>query len=309
MNRKTLTFVLAATVFCLLDTPSLFSQLRGYAFLRNITGARQASMGGAYTAMAGDLHALVANPAALSQLTRKEVAFDYVNQVLDIQSGFGAYLHPLSHGNLAFSLYFQDYGKLQKLDEFGNEQGNFSANNFILSVAYARPYTESVWLGGALKFFQSSLADYSSNGFAMDLGIYVNTNFFENLRLAAGVYNLGTVTSAYLSTKEKLPTRLEIGVAKKLAHLPLEYSISAIQVFGEDFQFAIGGEFTITKNAFLRLGYNSIGRDQKLGISNDRFAGLAGGLGLNYRNYRFDYAYSSSGVLGSVNRLSLAYSF
>ena len=309
MNRKTLTLVLAATILCLLDTPSLFSQLKGYAFLRNVTGARQAAMGGAYTAMAGDLHAIVANPAALTQLTQKQAAFDYVNQVLDIQSGFGAYLHPLSHGNLAFSLYFQDYGKLQKLDEFGNELGDLSANSFILSAAYARPYTESIWLGGALKYFQSSLAGYSSGGLAVDLGIYVTTKAFENLRIAAGIYNLGTVTSAYISTKDALPTRIEIGIAKKLAHLPLEYSISAIKYLGDNFQFAMGGEFTITENAFLRLGYNSIGQDQKLGLSDDRFAGLAGGLGLNYKNYRFDYAYSSSGVLGSVNRISLAYSF
>ena len=308
MNSFLQAIWLAAFFFSLLITDAN-AQLKGFAFLRTTIGARAAAMGGAYTAMRNDVRAIASNPALLAGFSRRIGAFDYTNHFLDIQSGFGAYLHPMKQANMAVSLFFQDYGNFSRMDEFGNEVGAFSANSFILTAAYARKYNEQIWFGGSVKYFRSAIDNYTADGFAIDLGMYIMTSIFDNLQIGGGVFNLGTARTAFISTKESLPTRVELGLSKRLAHLPLEWSLALQQYMGEKLQFAVGGEFTISENMFLRLGYNSLGKDQKIGASEDRFAGVSLGLGLAHKNYQFDYSFSSFGIIGSQNRFSFSVQF
>ena len=101
-------------------------------------------------------------------------------------------------------------------------------------------------------------------------------------------------------------------MAKKLAHLPLEFNVSLNDLnVSEDniwdrlAKFSIGGEFTLSEMLRLRLGYeNEVNRDLKLGKERG-FAGVSMGFGLLWRDYRFDYAYSSFGDLGSTHRFGI----
>lgn len=301
------TFSLVALLITLATAPAL-SQTKGFHFLRNSVGARPAAMGGAFVAIQSDPYAIAANPAALAGLSQRHGSFDYVNSLLDIQTGFGAYSHPLSNGNVTFAVMYHDYGSFEATDAIGNSDGTFSANSVVLTAAYARKYSKQLWLGAAAKYIHASIANYGSSAIAIDLGVYYDSNILGDLKFGAGVYNLGRTNSAFIETKEELPTRFEVGVSKKLAHLPLEYSIAGIKYLDEDFELALGGEFTISSNLFLRLGYNTIGRDQKLG-TDDRFAGISTGFGLVVQKYRLDYAYSSWGTVGSVNRFSFSLAF
>jgi hypothetical protein len=304
------TFCIAAAALILLSLQAnLYSQNRGFHFLRNTIGARVASMAGAFVAIDKDIYAIVTNPAALASITEKQGTVDYVNSVLDIQSGFGAYVHPMTAGNIAFSIYYKDYGSFEKLDEFGSNIGSFSANSFVLTAAFARQYTKQIWYGGAVKYIQSGIESYSASGFAADLSFFYNSDIFDNLRIGGGIFNLGKATTAFIETKEELPTRLELGLSKELAHLPLRYSLAVQKYIEEDFRIAVGGEFKLSESLFFRLGYNTLGRDQKLGSDSDRFAGVSTGFGLVVKKYNIDYAYSSWGTVGSVNRFSFTFRF
>ncbi|MDQ7065758.1 MAG: PorV/PorQ family protein [candidate division KSB1 bacterium] len=283
--------------------------MKGFAFLSTVVGARAGAMGNAYIAMTNDLHAISSNPAALAVLSKRQGAFDYVNHFLDIQSGFGAYLHPLKTGNLAFSLYLRDYGKLDRLDEFGNEDGTFSANSFILTAAYARKLDSQIRVGGAVKYFRSALESYVADGFALDVGVLVESTIFDNLKMAAGIFNLGVARTAFIETRESLPTRVEFGFSKRLAHLPFEWSLAILKYLGDDWLVAAGGEFTLSDNLFFRLGYNSLAREQKVGLADERFAGFSTGLGIIYQKYKIDYSFTSYGVVGSQNRFSITFEF
>ena len=306
MRNHRFVSVLAATVFLTLTTHS-FSQTRGFHFLRSPVGARVASMAGAFTAIDNDLFAIASNPAALAGITKKQGTVDYVNSVLDIQSGFGAYIQPLTAGNLALSLFYKDYGSFDKLDEFGNNSGSFSASAVVLTAAFSRQYTKQIWYGAAVKYIHSGIDVYSASGFAFDASLFYHSNLFENLKIGGGIYNLGNATSAFIDTREKLPTRVEVGASKELAHLPLRYSLTLRKYFDEDFEFAAGGEFKLSESLFFRLGYNSLGRDQKLENSSDRFADMSLGFGLIVKKYNIDYAYSSWGTIGSINRFSFTF--
>ena len=73
--------------------------------------------------------------------------------------------------------------------------------------------------------------------------------------------------------------------------------------------FSFGTEFNLSKALRLRLGYdNSKRKDLKIGTT----AGLAGfniGLGALISGYNFDYAYSSLGPVGSLNRIGITTTF
>jgi hypothetical protein len=131
----------------------------------------------------------------------------------------------------------------------------------------------------------------------------------NNLTFATGVFNLGKERSPFIRTKENLPLNFQFGVSKHLAHLPMLYSLTLIKYQDEDLRFRAGGEFTLSKNLSLRLGYDTVRSDQKVGTDADRFAGLSIGLGLAIHDYVLDYGLSSFGEVGALNRLSISMTF
>ncbi len=120
----------------------------------------------------------------------------------------------------------------------------------------------------------------------------------------------------YTTADEKLPLLLRIGFAKRLAHLPLTISgaFNDITVTTEESwsflkRFSIGGEFDVSQSIRLRLGYdNDVNRSVKP-LGTNSFGGIAAGLGILWKRFRIDYAYSSYGELGSQNRLGISGSF
>jgi hypothetical protein len=153
------------------------------------------------------------------------------------------------------------------------------------------------------------LAQYSADGVAVDLGVIYHSTIMDNLTFAAGVFNLGKERAPFIRTKEALPLNFQLGVSKRLAHLPLMYSLTLLKYQDEDLRFRAGGEFTLSKSLYLRLGYDTVGSDQKVGTDRDRFAGVSFGLGFAIHDYVLDYSLSSFGEVGSLNRLSFSMTF
>jgi len=157
----------------------------------------------------------------------------------------------------------------------------------------------------------SEIDQYTADGFGLDIGVIYHSTLFDNLNFGAGIFNIGGARTAYIETKEQIPFNFQFGVSKRLAHLPFTYSAVVLRYRDEDFRFRFGGEFEISKKFYMRFGYDTVGKDQKLdtGSTGDRFAGLSLGFGLSYNEYAFDYAFSSFGEVGSLNRLSLSVMF
>jgi hypothetical protein len=144
---------------------------------------------------------------------------------------------------------------------------------------------------------------------AVDLGFIYQSTIMENLTFAGGIFNLGKERAAFIKTKESLPLNFQFGVSKKLAHLPLMYSLTLLKYQEEDLRVRAGGEFLLSKGLLMRLGYDSVRNDQKVGTDSDRFAGLSFGLGMTIHDYTLDYSLSSFGEVGSLNRLSFSMAF
>ena len=67
----------------------------------------------------------------------------------------------------------------------------------------------------------------------------------------------------------------------------------------------MGGELQPAETFCIRLGWSSLGLDQKVGTDKDDLAGFSGGVGVKWQQYRLDYAYSSKAELGNVHRATL----
>ena len=300
-------------VICLMIMPlqpAIAADMAGFNFLRTHVGARPAALAGAFTAIDGDLHAIYFNPAGLASLETRSAGATYLNHVLDIQSGVIVVgQHFENVGTVGIGLNYIDYGSFDKTDKNGEKFGTFGANNIVMTATYGRTLINNISAGIGLKYIRSVIDSYSSQAVAADIGFLYHAHFSENLNIGVSILHLGQSTSAFIDTKEDLPTQIVAGFSKKLAHLPLLFNANIYKYVDDDIQFAIGGEFTISEGLFLRLGYNSLGRDQKVGSDYDSITGFSAGFGFHLKRYQLDYAFSSMGEVGSLNRITFSSSF
>jgi len=278
----------------------------GFQFLRTQVGARPSAMGGAFLAIPGDVHNVFYNPAGIMAIKERSAAFSYLNDLLDFATGSVGFVQPkLGPGTLGAGILYKDYGEFVKTDITGEEIGTFGANSIALSAVYAIEPYPNLHAGASAKYIRAAIDNYSADAVAMDAGVMF-TIPSQMLTFAAGVFNLGSATSAFITTKDDLPFNFRAGVSKRLAHLPLLIGFNVYKYSEEIWHGAVGGEFTLTDYLFLRLGYDNRGRDLDVGSTNDHFAGAAVGMGLLWRELQFDYAFTSYGEMGSLNRFSIS---
>ncbi|MBP6812148.1 MAG: hypothetical protein KA138_11545, partial [Saprospiraceae bacterium] len=155
------------------------------------------------------------------------------------------------------------------------------------------------------------------------------------------IRNAGTQLSTYADIKETLPFDIQLGVSKRLKHLPFRFSVIAhhlhewdiryndpnlqgdeVLLFGDEqpkesratavidnfFRHLIfNGEFLLGKNEGLRirLGYNHLLK-RELSVSNYRsLAGFSGGLGVKISRFRVDFGYGAYHLAGGVAHLGI----
>ncbi len=278
----------------------------GFQFLKMQVGARAAGMAGAFLAVPNDVNALFYNPAGIAVLGQKSASFSFHDDLLDINSGFLGYVHPkVGPGNIGVSVLYRDYGDITRTDINGVEDGTFGSNYFSIAGSYGLVAMENLLVGGSVKYVQGMIDNYTASAIAADIGVmYMIPD--QELIFALGFSNLGTTISAFVDEKDPLPMQFRAGVSKRLAHLPLLLGLNLYKYNDEPWYFALGGEFTLTPNVFLRLGYDSFGRDLDVDSSKDTLAGAAIGVGFLWKNINFDYSYSSLGALGALNRFTIS---
>lgn len=305
--------IIARVLILLAIASSSYSQSAsgtvGFQFLRTHVSARAAGMGGAFLAISQDVNAIHYNPAGIATISKRSATFTYLNDLLDFNTGFVGVVEPnVGPGNLGVAVLFKDYGTFNRTDISGQEIGDFSSNAVSIAGAYGIKVRQNLYVGASAKYLRFSIDTFSSDAIALDGGA---TYIFpeQNLSFAIGFFNLGQATSAFVDTKENLPTSYRAGFSKRLAHLPLFVSFNVYKYDDENWHGALGGEFTLSPNVFLRIGYDEFGRDLRVEGANDKFAGAAVGLGLLWNDLFIDYSFSNYGELGSLNRFTITGQF
>jgi len=305
MKKYTFAFLFANMIFAF---AARAENPVGFDFLRTFVGARPSAMAGAFVSISGDIHNLYYNPAGLAALSKRQATLTYLNHLLDFQSGFLAYAQPLFQGTMAAGLQFFDYGQFEGKDENNLPTGEFGASSLTFLVSYSRTAIKNLSLGANAKFIRFQIDNLSETAVAADLGALLSFSA-QSLNIGVGIFNLGATTSAFIQTKDNLPLNFQFGASKRLTHLPLLMSGALVKFKGEGLDFRVGGEFSLTEQLFLRLGYNSVGQEQKVDTSKDRLAGVSVGLGFKVNAFNLDYSFSSFGEVGALNRITLVGQF
>lgn len=311
MNKFRIAF-LVFSVFLLVFVPQLRADdskvgTTAYSFLKIGIGARSQAMGSAFVGLSDDESALYFNPAGIMQLNGKSFIFSYNNYLTDIQSGFVGFVHPYGdRTRLGAWIDYMNYGSMVETDSTGKRLGTFGAGDLALGLTYAQSLSPIFHFGLTGKFIYGKIQDYSSDALAVDLGLLLKFKD-QRSRLGLAVRNLGVQLKGYTeSHKESLPTVFELGLSHHLRGFPLIFSFDTAKPIDNDYHFDFGGEYLGFKPLFLRVGWTTFGENFKTESDKDNLAGFSGGFGLLWRNYRFDYAYSSFADLGSVHRLTIS---
>lgn len=341
MNFKKLLIIFIAFVSVVFSKAQVGGN-NTFEFLNLPISARVTALGGNLISVKdNDLNVALVNPSLLTDSMDNNIALSYVNYFADVNYGYAAYAKKIKKvGLIAFGIQYLDYGKFIRADEIGNTDGTFGASEMSFNVSYARSIIDSnLTVGVTLKTIYSQLESYTSTGSAIDLGAtYVRPK--QNFAVAAVIKNIGRQWKTYTpGNKEPLPFEIQIGISKRPKHVPFRYSITyenlekwdltyidpsvpttdpltgdpikqnKYKVFGDKLMrhVVIGGEFIITKNLFLRAGYN-YQRRKELKIPEKR--GMTGfSFGFGFRIYKFHFSYGRAvyHLAGATNNFSISF--
>jgi hypothetical protein len=282
------------------------------------------------------------NPASLrGEDSHQSMSFQHQFMFQGIQNGYAAYAHHLPQWNLHLhaGIKYVDYGDFVETDLFGQQIGNFSANELAFVIGGSYAVNERVSFGLNTKYIGSYLESYTASALAMDLGAQYRD---EEARLQVGIalQNAGFGLKSYVPGQQvQVPYNLVVGFNKRLEHVPFRLGIHAhslqypsmryespftrvTTLFGDapsptppfnrfmDNVFRhllFSGEFLLgeDENFTLRFAYNHLRRKELQVFDFRSLTGFSGGLGLKMGPFQFSYAYSVYHLAGGVHHLGL----
>lgn len=298
----------------------------GWQFLKINGDARQAALGGAFTAISnGDASSVFGNPASLSDVQNIDVRVNVLQWIADInyQSLAAAYSFG-QFGVVAASIAMLDYGDIPETINMSSGTsgttpvitGNmFSANDMVAGLSYSKKITENLSIGGSIRWMQQQIAELSMSNWSLDFGTLYYTGF-RSLRIAITARNFGPDSQfggwseEYQTESDnvRMPLDFRAGIAMDFLDEPGSQHLLTAIVEGDHpndgkEKFHLGISYAFDGKFFVRGGYKFNYDVQKFTFG----AGITYPLGVTVGT--INYAYVDFGELTQVHMFSLGFSF
>ena len=307
-------------------------------FLKIVVDARASAMGGAFAAMRGSISSMHWNPAGLAHMRSMEAMFTHQQWIADVNFNYFAFaFHVDNMGTIGASITSLSIPEdiVRTVDQPEGTGERFSAGDLALNLSYSKELTDRFSIGGNVKYIRQNIWHSNANAFALDIGALFTTPF-KNVRLGVSITNFGTnlkmsgrdlkfstdpdpvnqgnvefINADYEADSFPLPLVFRVGIAGELIqseNTKVSFGIDALEPNDNASSLNGGIEFSFNETLFLRGGYATLFRE-------DTEEGLTLGAGLQYRPWgngsklSIDYAYGDFGLLDSVQRFSLAFTF
>jgi len=293
----------------LLAVPSYAAETAGFAFLQVPVGARAVALGSAFSSVTGDPIALYWNPASALSVSSSMITTNYTGYLMDMQAGFAGWVSPRESDAVGVSLnyfYGGTFPRTTMSDPLGTGD-EFSSNSIALAGTYARRITDELSAGLSGKFVYSSIDTYSGNAFLADAGLSWAPGAIEHLRTALVVRNAGIQTKAFFRDNDPMPTEVAAGANLRLMQERLMLTADATMPVNGDFWAGAGAEYTPVDLLTLRIGANTRDMNAADKAGGGFVDGMAFGIGTRWQRFGLDYSYKPFADLGSVHRISLAF--
>jgi hypothetical protein len=302
MKRK-LSIGIVLAVAVALQTGSLFAGeagTSGFLFLRLGNGARATGMGEAFTAVADDATSIYYNPAGMANITGVDLNVSHTEWLQDIRFEQVSVANEMLGGTVGLGFTGLYYGSMDRYPDYPAlvPDGTFAPYDLALAAGYAMDVLPNLSAGATAKVIYERIDFESATGWAVDVGV-VHKSMIEGLTLAASALNLGP-EAKFVEEKFYPPFQIRGGAAYRYdaGWLRGNVIIATDAVFPNDGEAKLhmGMEYNYRELLSVRAGYKG----------NYYTQGPTLGLGIYYRNLRFDYAFMPmQNNLGDGHRLSI----
>ena len=304
-------------------------------FLKIGAGARPIAMGGAYSAMLGDINSIYWNPAGISRIYGGEATFNHANWLADIKYDFFATTFDISDvGTLGANVVSYNVPE-DVVRTYKSPEGDgrvFDAGAICIGLVYARNLTDRFSIGVSTKIVREWIWNESAMGVGIDIGtLYITP--FNDLKIGASISNFGTqmrLEGREIEFLESMPTITDNGAINNIKsryttdyfEMPLTFRVGvAMDVFKHDIIRAtvaldavhpndnseylnVGLECGYDEMFFVRAGYKTL-------FMQDAEGGLTVGGGLRWHiggsSYlKVHYALADYNRLKQVHFISLS---
>ena len=290
----------------------------GVVNIQNVgSGARAQGLGNSFVAVADNADAVFANPAGLGQVTQRQVAYTNVSLLYagiegdDLGQHVVSYAQPLGD-KLGLGLGYERIGS-----------SLMSENGAFVSLSYQVERRLQVGLSAKYLFWSvgsipddngraDPLSNQSAGNVGVDLGLLWQSPV-QGAQVGLLLKNINQPNVAYGEVAGDadagaLPMDVHVGVGYRLSSQSLvsvQYVRRDLTGDGSDHGLVVGGETQLVEGLLLRAGGRRL-------LSEDAGGGLNAGLGYQWNQLVFDYAYDIGLDLTETNgahRFSFAYEF
>jgi hypothetical protein len=313
-----------------------------YEFLELSNSARLSALGEHQIAVSDlDLSLAARNPAVLADTMHGRISINHRFYFDGINHGYFAYASKLPYWdlNLHAGIQYIQYGEFTAADIFGNITGSFTGGEQAILVGASKKLMDRLSVGINTKWIQSRFESYNSYGMAIDLGaFYTLKDGFTGMGFV--VKNIGTQFSSYADIREPLPFDVQLGLARRLEHLPFRFTITAhnlhrwniiyddpnqennsiligeetapskVSIFTDNLfrHLVFSGEFLIGKSESfsLRFAYNHLRRKELSVLNFISLNGFSFGAGIKFSHFQLDYAYNVFHLAGGSSHLGFS---
>ena len=278
------------------------------AFLTRAASPRASGLAGAFTAVADDASAVVANPGGLGQIRSFEAVAMRDAMVGagrfrdDLGVTFVAAALPLGPGVGGVAVTAMDWGTYERRDAWGAAVGPVAATDVAVAASWAAVnpgwFGRAGWSGIAVETVREASGRFLlgfSGGSVIPIASAGRVGWaLEHVGLAAD--------------GSALPALFKLGasLAEARAPFPLRLSLDVAYPFVQGrFWIGAGAEASPFTTVRVRLGYRwRAGGDGLTGPT-----GVAAGAGVRLGSYGLDWAWQPFGDLVTAHRIAVTYAF
>lgn len=302
------------------------------AFLEIGVNARAEAMGGAYSAMQGNVDMIYWNPAGLAFVEGLGGTFSNTEWLAGTSFNFASLAIPIPaiNGVLASSFTTLGVPEQEVRSYNGDLTGEmYDARDYAVNIGVGVRLSDSFSFGITSKYINQRIWSEKAVGIGFDFGVSYKTPL-EGLSMGSSISNFGADLSmggknltdiidpdltnegvtnipvTYDTDEFPLPQIFRFGLAYEFKRelFSSTTSIDLIHPTGSTESMNLGTELGFKDLIFIRAGYQNL-------FERDHINGLTLGLGVQYmlnsqEKFVFDYAWSDWGILGSAHRISMS---
>lgn len=237
----------------------------GASELLNNSWARNSGWGNVNTAGVRGVESVFLNIAGIANTENIEIAFSNTQWLSgsDITiNSIGIVKSVGNSGALAFSLNNFSYGDLVVRTEAQPDGGIATISPYaaIITGGYSQKFTESIYGGVNLKFFNQGLPNLSVSALLVDAGVQYHTGEENRLKFGITLRNIGP-SAAFggdgLSIQAMVPGG---GYSQTFSSRSARFEFPSNLVIGGSYDFFLGGEQLLT--AAINFQSNSLQKDE-----------------------------------------------